>query len=272
MKPTDFSPNFDYFPVPEIIKPFSFADIIRERMSKGVTLNRPLKLLHANLSAIKNEVVTQNQDWIFQVCGEVGVGKSTLALELAMFLDPTFDMSTQMIWEMSDWARFNRNDLYGNTPFKVMLFDEAVSMLFSREGTKGENTDLIKWLTKARACNYYVIFVIPNPWSLDLKIREERSKTMLFTWKNKEQKNQRRYYSWYNASQLSGIAQNQKNASKLLRNPKEFIKRFRPSFTEAFPRLEPAVETAYLKYKKTDYRAFTDGLIKKYTPKEKKKK
>ena len=269
MQPSDFSPYFEHLEIPEY-KPFSFADVIIERQSKTQYIPGQLARLHANLGGIKKDVIDNNQDWVFQICGEVGSGKSTLALQVAMFLDPKFDMSTQMIWDMPDWARFVR--VYKDHPFKVMMFDEAVSVLFSRDGSQGTNIDLIKWLTKARASNYFIIFVIPNPWSLDLKVREERSKTMLYVYKNVDQKNQRRYYAWYNSGALATIAQKENDGKKILRNPKKFLNTFKPSYIpEAFPRLEASVEKEYLKYKKTDLNTFEDILIKKYTSKTIKK-
>jgi adenylate kinase family enzyme len=267
MQPSDFSSTFEHLKLPDY-KPYSFADIITERQSKLQYVPKQLAKLYANLNGIKNEVVKFNQDWVFQVCGEVGSGKSTLAIQVAMYLDPKFDMSTQLLYDMKDWARFVT--MFRDKPFKVMMFDEAVSNLFSRDGMKGESIDLLKWITKARASNYFIIFTIPNPWSLDVKIREERSKTMLFTYKNEDQKNQRHYYAWYNSGSLATIAQREKDGKKLLRNPKKFINTFKPNYLpETFPRLESSVETEYLKYKRTDKNAFEDVLIKKYTTKEK---
>jgi len=269
MLPSDFSPYFEEKPLPEYI-PFSFAESIRDRLSKEVVIRNPLAKFHSNLKSINDYVREYNQDWVFQVCGPVGSGKSTLALQLAYFLDPRFDMKTQMIWDMKDFANFNKKEMYGETPFRVMLFDEAISVLFSRDGMQGRNTDLIKWITKVRACNYYIIFVVPNFWSIDVKIRDDRAKTMLMTMKNMEQKNMRHYYGWYDAMKLSLISYKEEYAKKIFKSPKVFMKHFRPNFMELFPRLDPAIEKVYLKYKKTDYRTFTDDLIRKYTPKEKK--
>lgn len=262
LSPKDFSSTFENLHIPEW-KPYSFSDVIRERLSKEVTIKTPMKNLYSNLDDIYSFVKKQNQDWCFMVCGPVGSGKSTLALHIAYRLDPKFDMKTQMIYDMKDWARFNSEDMYGNTPYKVMLFDEAVSNLFNRKSSFGDNNDLIEWLTKVRASNYFIIFVIPSPWTIDLKVRDERAKTMFLTSKNLHKDSH--WYSYYGSEQFAMI--NGKSldiAKKLIQTPNKFVKRFHPKFEEQFPRLDYIIETEYLKYKKADYRGYTNKMIDKY--------
>ncbi|RLF46058.1 MAG: hypothetical protein DRN29_05595, partial [Thermoplasmata archaeon] len=75
-----------------------------------------------------NKVRQQDEDFIMLVTGQTRSGKSTLAIEIALHIDITFDMEKQILFDMKELGK----KIY-ETKGKVYILDEAIFDAFNRE-------------------------------------------------------------------------------------------------------------------------------------------
>ena len=249
------------------VEPTSFSEVIKKRMQRETQKPKDFRKLLPNLKAIRDYCETENQDWVFLVSGMEGAGKSTLALQLAQLLDPKFEFDDQMIYSWNE--EYNYLDFiqkFRNDPFRSVVFDEAITVLFSREHASGGVKDAVKVFNLNRDLKHFSILVVPSPWSLDIDLRERRARSFFYVFQNI--KNHKRYYAYYSAKKMVRISQDE-GLRKLFRYPRLFMNRVHPNFIEAFPKLEGHYENRYLCYKRNFFDDMISGMQTKYGKKKK---
>ena len=126
--------------------------------SDGLYLDGYLK---ANLEALKENVTKKDYDGFIILSGREGFGKSTLAGQIAMFLDSTYNLkrcvfTAEQFTEACEEAE----------KFQAVVFDETMGFLSSRGAMSKFNRGLIKIMSEMRSKNLFVILCIPNFFEL----------------------------------------------------------------------------------------------------------
>jgi len=134
--------------------------------------------LKSNLDFLKHAVVKKNYDGFIVIAGREGFGKSTLAAQIAVYLDPTYNL---------DRCCFTADQFIeaaeGAEKFQAIVFDETMGYLSSRGAMSSFNRDLIKIFSEMRSKNLFIILCIPNFFELDRYPAMHRSTGLLYIFK-----------------------------------------------------------------------------------------
>jgi len=125
-----------------------------------------------NAYNIYKKINFSNDDHIEVFSGKEGTGKSTLAIQKCCAVDKSFHRK-RIFNSPNDLFRWLKDNL-NRTKGKAIEIDEGNLFLFSREGLKKENIDVIKLFTLMRQANLYVAICIPYFKSIDSYIRMHR--------------------------------------------------------------------------------------------------
>ncbi|MFB6116121.1 MAG: helix-turn-helix domain-containing protein [Candidatus Nanosalina sp.] len=129
--------------------------------------------LKQQLDLIRDNVVDNNLDHIHVNEGTEGYGKSAFSLAMANYLDPDFDVDSQVAFSGKEFRKkAKRLD-----NFKAIVLDEAEGLFASDHMTK-ENKKTVKFLRKCREKNLYIFINWPVFQEIDRKIRKHRVKTL----------------------------------------------------------------------------------------------
>ncbi len=230
-----------------------YSDYVREELDKhhNKKVKAPLEILQKNIDGIKEYCKEDEQDWVFMVVGAEGSGKSTLGLHLLSMLDPNVheNLKESMIYSFrGENGYLDFFAKYQDTPYKVTMFDEAVTALFSRDYNSKDSKYAIKLFKINRDCKHFNILIAPAFWDLDLDIRQRRTKTLLYTFKEKIQTQSKKKwihkFAFYSGEKIVQICNNGK-ARAAFRNPKEFFKIVKPDFIEHFYDVDPKLRNEY---------------------------
>jgi len=121
---------------------------------------------------VYEKITFKDKDHVEAVCGEEGGGKSTLAIQQACTVDPTFCKArifNERI-ELIRWLKSNQ----GTTKGKAIIIDEGNLLIFNREHLKTGNINIIKLFTLCRQCNLYIIICIPLFTTIDSYLKKHR--------------------------------------------------------------------------------------------------
>ena len=218
---------------------FSYQKVVTDRLNQKRRSHPPSYYLKENLKSIVRNCKWDHQDWIFLVTGMEGSGKSNLAISVASEMDPTFSIKEGMIYELGDYVNFLEK--YRSVPFKALVFDEAISVLFSRQHATRESKAFIEFMNENRQLKHFMIFVVPSPFNIDIDIRERRFKTMLYVFHNR--KTRVRKYAFY--SQRIMIQHMNDGMRKLFGNPTLFMRHAPPLYVETFERMPKKLRKKY---------------------------
>jgi len=127
-------------------------------------------LLKSNLDLIK-ELIKKDWDMNFVIDGMEGVGKSTLACQMAYYCDPTFKIDRVALT-----PRQFKEAVLNAKPYQAVVYDEAYGGLSSRATMSRINRALVRMLTEIRMRNLYLFIVLPCFFDLDKYVALWRSK------------------------------------------------------------------------------------------------
>lgn len=114
-----------------------------------------------NFEFVKLQVLKRNGDFCFCIDGRVGSGKTTLALQLAKVLDPTFNLS-RVAFTPEQFLEILKTANKGEAVF----FDEAY-VISSRFAMSEFNKKVNSIMTQIRSKNLYIFFALPSIFDLD---------------------------------------------------------------------------------------------------------
>ena len=117
-----------------------------------------------------NKVRQQDEDFIMLITGQTRSGKSTLAMEMAMLMDSSFELEKQVLFDMKELGK----KIY-ESKGKVFILDEAIFDAFNREAMSMMNRWLIKIFTVCAERNHVIIMIIPKINWLDKPVKERIS-------------------------------------------------------------------------------------------------
>ncbi len=117
-----------------------------------------------------NKVRQQDEDFVMLVTGQTRSGKSTLAIEIALHIDPVFEMDKQILFDIKELGK----RIY-ESKGKVYILDEAIFDAFNREAMSMMNRWLVKIFTVCAERNHVIIMIIPKVKWLDKPVKERIS-------------------------------------------------------------------------------------------------
>lgn len=182
------------------------------------------------LTSSHKKVIEGNQDRIYLITGREGLGKTTLALQLAYTLDNTFCLD-DVVFTSDDFEKRIREV----NKYKAVVFDEAFNGLSSKGALSKQNKRLVRLLMECRQRNLFIFIVLPSIFLLEKYIALFRS-TALFNVLASKKDYKRRYYKIYNYEQkrvLYLLGKNLMDYSKpYITKSHRFYNKFPPTITE----------------------------------------
>lgn len=118
----------------------------------------------------------QKKDWdlVIVITGEEGVGKSTLALILAILIDLKFNLKRNLIFSPTKEKMAQK--IQSLPRRSCIVADEAIKILYKMEYWSGVQKYLNKLFAVCRDDNHVVILCIPNFQDLNKYFRSHRAK------------------------------------------------------------------------------------------------
>jgi len=190
--------------------------------------------LNENLKTAK-EVIKKDWDMIFAVDGSEGSGKSVLAMQIAYFCDPTFNLDRVVFT-----ANSFRKTIIESKPYQAIIYDEAYTGLSSRSTMGLINRTLVGVLAEIRQKNLFIFVVMPTFFDLDKYVALWRSRALIHVYTST--KFQRGFFSFYNVDK--------KKAMYVLGKKFYSYSRPRPNFYGRFTNHYVVDEAGYRKKKK----------------------
>jgi hypothetical protein len=144
-------------------------------MSPLTTTDEERELADGNLRIKRwmdeqRELMKGDWDLPIVVTGNERKGKSSIAFEMALYLDDLFDPVEQTVFAADDFTRkATKLDKY-----RALILDEAISGGFSRDAGSGPNKRLAKFLTICGDRNLIMFVLWPNIRWLDPILKEHR--------------------------------------------------------------------------------------------------
>lgn len=127
----------------------------------GYPLDNNLK---KNLDFIKERVLTRRTDFVLGVDGRTGAGKSTIAMQIARYLDSSFSLD-RVAFTPQQFANCLKQAKKG----EVVLLDEAI-VLNSRNSMSEWNKKIMMLMAQIRSKQLFIIFCLPSIFDLDKNI------------------------------------------------------------------------------------------------------
>ena len=140
----------------------------------------------------KKIVQEANEDRFYIIDGRESSGKSTLATQLATFIDSNFSVD-QIVFTATDFENLIRT----LPPYRALVFDEAFNGLSAKGSTTRENKELIRLMMECRQRNLFVFIVLPSIFLLEKYAAIFRSHALFHVYRSKGMVN-RRYFKVYN--------------------------------------------------------------------------
>lgn len=140
---------------------------------KSYTPDNTMPLFKAKLDVVIEAINNKNEDWVHLCIGREGVGKSSLAIQLCMYVDPTFDES-RIIFNVQQFENAIVNAKRG----QAVLIDEGALIAFSRDAMAKDVKYVIRTLSACRKLGLFICLCIPKLMLLDRYIREERAASL----------------------------------------------------------------------------------------------
>ena len=149
------------------------------------------KRLKKNLdeSVIKS-LQKKDKDCVIAIDGAEGAGKSTLALQIGKYVDPTLDLS-RVVFDAESF----RQAIFKAKKGQCVIFDEAFTGLSSRSSLSGINRALVSLMMQMRQKNLLVIMVLPTFFLLDKYVALFRTRALIHV---QEHSGRRGYFKLFN--------------------------------------------------------------------------
>ncbi len=132
--------------------------------------------LKANLDHLKKQV-RKDFDGFVLVVGREGFGKSTIASQMAMYCDPTYNLDRCVFTAEQFIEAVTTADRY-----QAVVFDETMGYLSSRQNMSKFNRSLIKIMSEMRSRNLIVFLCIPNYFMMDWYVALHRTTGLIYTY------------------------------------------------------------------------------------------
>jgi len=171
----------------------ALAEIIDPETKEKISYYLDDRLQHNLKNKVLPALTKQDKDFFMIVDGKEGSGKSTIALSIGKFVDPTLNLD-RVVFNAEDFAKA----VYSAKKGQVIIFDEAFTGLSSRAALSSVNKTLVSLMMQMRQKNLMVIIVLPTVFMLDKYMVLHRAKILIHVYENK---GRRGYFRVYNYKQ-----------------------------------------------------------------------
>jgi len=152
--------------------------------------------LAKNLETWKNNI-KQDRDYMLIVDGKEGSGKSTIAQQIAAFLDKNFSINNIAFTDKEFLDKVKDAEKYS-----CVLFDEAYGALSSKESLSQRNKTLVRLFTRVRHQNLFMIIVLPSFFDLTKYVALWRSSALIHVYEHKQE---RGYFTAFNYNKKNSL-------------------------------------------------------------------
>lgn len=132
----------------------------------------------------------KDKDCILALDGREGAGKSTLALQIGKYVDPTLTLS-RVVFSPEDF----KHAIFNAKKGQCVIYDEAFTGLSSRASLSAVNRYLVSLMMQMRQKNLFVIIVLPTFFLLDKYVALFRTRALIHVY---ESSGRRGYFKVYN--------------------------------------------------------------------------
>jgi len=132
----------------------------------------------------------KDKDCVIAIDGTEGTGKSTLAIQIGKYVDPTLDL-TRVVFDAESF----RQAIFKAKKGQCVIFDEAFTGLSSRASLSGINRALVSLMMQMRQKNLFVIMVLPTFFLLDKYVALFRTRALIHVYESSQR---RGYFRIYN--------------------------------------------------------------------------
>ena len=119
---------------------------------------------HENIAILKNLVLDKKHQATLIIDGPSGAGKTTIGIQTALLLDPTFNLD-RVVFDPDTFFQA----LQAAEPGQAVVFDESM-ILNSRNAMSAWNKRVNIILSQIRSKQLYIIFILPAIFDLDRSI------------------------------------------------------------------------------------------------------
>lgn len=175
----------------------SVVQIIDKRYEKPIQFSIEPWVRRRLDEKVKPALEYQDKDFIIAIDGGEGGGKSTLAMQLGKYVDPTLTVD-RVVFTPEEF----REAIYKAKKGQCIIYDEAFTGFSSRAGLSGVNRTLISLMMQMRQKNLFVIIVLPTIFLLDKYVSLFRTKVLFHVYENKGRRGYYRVYSKRKKTQL----------------------------------------------------------------------
>lgn len=143
------------------------------------------------------ELSKNDWDFIIVLDGYERTGKSTLAQQIAKYLDNDFQLN-QIVFNGIEFEKQAKTLEH----HKVLVFDEGYGDLTSKKWMNKVNHSIVKMLTEIGYKNLYLIIVLPSYYDLVKYIAMHRSRVLIHVYDNNFE---RGYFAWYDKDKKKNL-------------------------------------------------------------------
>jgi len=178
--------------------------------------------LKSNLEYIRDDLRDDN-DAVMIVDGFEGSGKSLMAMQIAKFIDPTFNLD-RVVFTPDEFHK----QVKTAKKYQAVVFDEAITGMRARRWAGDVNNAIIEMLAQIRQKNLAIIIVIPSYFELEKYVAIHRSIALIHVYRKEGKRGHFMVFVPPNKTYL--YAMGKKIYSYSVTNPK-FIGRFTNTYT-----------------------------------------
>lgn len=148
----------------------------------------------SDLDQIVQRVHKKDEDYFLLVDGLEGSGKSVLTMQLAKYVDPTFDLS-RVCFSAEQFEKA----IYNSKKGQAVVFDEAFRGFSARGALSEVNKILVTLTMEMRQKNLFVFLVLPTFFQMEKHLVLHRAKGLFHVYRRDRE---RGYWSFFNQSKM----------------------------------------------------------------------
>jgi biotin operon repressor len=137
------------------------------------------------------QIQKKDKDVVLCIDGREGTGKSTLAIQIGKFVDPSLDLS-RIVFSPEDF----REAVLRSKKGQCIIYDEAFTGFSSRSSLSPINRVLVSLSMQMRQKNLFILIVLPTIFMLDKYMAMFRTKALIHVF---ESKGRRGYFRLFNS-------------------------------------------------------------------------
>jgi len=159
----------------------------------GLKINYSMssRLKHNLDSKIIPSIQKRDKDCVLVVDGKEGTGKSTLAFQIAKYVDNSFNLK-RIVFSPDEF----REAILTAKPHQAIVYDEAFTGFSSRASLSPVNRVLVSLAMQMRQKNLFILIVLPTIFLLDKYMAIFRTKALIHVF---ESRGKRGYFKVYNS-------------------------------------------------------------------------